>query len=711
MTDIHGEGTALRGATATVAPLLSVRDMTVVTRGSQVPIVSDFNLDIAPGETVGIVGESGCGKTTAVLGMLGLLDPRQLAISGSARYGDTDLIAAPDTVRRQIWGRDVGIIYQDALRALNPVMTVGQQIAEVFEAHGGRPDAKEEVVNLLARVGIASPEVRQHSYPHELSGGMRQRVMAAIAVAMRPRLLVADEPTTALDVTIQAQVLELIRGLVAEMNMATVLISHDLGVIAGMCDRVVVLYAGRIVEQGDAAAVFEAPRHPYTRALLRATPGYVGKVAGRFNFIPGTPPAPSAARVGCAFRERCSEATDACTARTPELVEIGAGIEVACFHPIDPARTEDRGPAKGSARAGSGVVTVIERGPAQPTEEPQATPILEARNVTRVYGRRSWLRRSAAVALAVDGVTLTVRAGECVGLVGESGSGKSTLGRLLVGMEDPTSGEIVFDGRPVSRMSGAERRAFRRSAQMIYQDPRSSLNRSYSVGSILRTALRAGGADSSDVDAQVADVLERVGLSARYAERYPMSLSGGECQRVAIARALCVRPKVLVADEAISSLDVSVQGQILNLLADIQRDTGIGIVFIAHDLGVVRELCDTAAVMYLGRIVEQGPAKDVLSVPQHPYSMALKSAAPIPDPRRERSRRRIILLGDPPSALAPPKGCAFHTRCPVGPLNHPDRTACIDDRPDLRSPDGAGHAVACHYVGSDANTALLGQVT
>lgn len=695
---------------STVAPLLSVRDMTVVTSGSQVPIVSDFNLDIAPGETVGIVGESGCGKTTAVLGMLGLLDPRQLTVSGSARYGDTDLISAPDSVRRQIWGRDVGIIYQDALRALNPVMTVGKQIEEVFEAHGGRPDAKEEVVNLLSRVGIASPEVRQHSYPHELSGGMRQRVMAAIAVAMRPRLLVADEPTTALDVTIQAQVLELIRGLVAEMNMATILISHDLGVIAGMCDRVVVLYAGRIVEQGEAVTVFEEPRHPYTRALLRATPGYVGKVAGRFNFIPGTPPPPVARGSGCAFRERCGEATEVCATHQPELVEVDGGTEVACFNPVGPqGRTADRVPPGGAVGSGRGVLTIAERAPARP-EEPRDRVILEARDVTRVYGRRSWLRKAGPTAVAVDGVTLTVRAGECVGLIGESGSGKSTLGRLLVGMEDPTSGEILFEGRPVSRMSGAERRAFRRSAQMIYQDPRSSLNRSYTVGSILRTALRAGGADPSDMDAQVADVLERVGLSARYAERYPMSLSGGECQRVAIARALCVRPKVLVADEAISSLDVSVQGQILNLLADIQRDTGIGIVFIAHDLGVVRELCDTAAVMYLGRIVERGPAKDVLGVPQHPYSMALKSAAPIPNPRRERSRRRIILLGDPPSALVPPPGCAFHTRCPVGPVNRPERAACIDDRPDLRS-NGAGHAVACHYVGSDANTALLGQVT
>ena len=677
------------------APLLSVRGLTVVHRATGVPLVSDFDVDVAPGETVGIVGESGCGKTTAVLGTLGLLDDRQLEVTGSATYLGHDFVTASERERRQLWGKDVGIIYQDALRALNPVLKVGQQIEEVFEAHGGHRDVDAEVLRLLSKVGIADPEARRDAYPHELSGGMRQRVMAAIAVAMSPRLLIADEPTTALDVTIQAQVLELIKSLSAGSGTSTLLISHDLGVIAGMCDRVLVLYAGRIVEQGPTDVVFTRPQHHYTQALLQATPGYGDRGGGRFSFIPGQPPAPIRDRLGCAFVDRCDGAIDDCATVRPLLTPMdGPDHRAACHNPVRPARAAER----------------VEVELLVPLAEPVApAPILlEARAVSREYGKRSRLFGGRPPVRALDGVDLTLRAGECLGLVGESGSGKTTLGRLLVGMEAPTAGEIRFGDQVVSGLRGRELRAFRRSAQMIYQEPRSSLNRSYTVGHTLKVALRAGGF-TDDLDRRAGEMLDRVGLARRNLDRYPVSLSGGECQRVAIARALCVQPKVLVADEAVSSLDVSIQGQILNLLADIQAESGIGIVFIAHDLGIVRELCHRVAVMYLGRVVESGPAREVLRAPAHPYSMALKSAAPIPDPAVERTRSRIVLLGDPPSPADPPTGCAFHTRCPVGPAADPSRRRCAGERPLLDLADD--RPTACHFTETVPNRQLAGEVS
>lgn len=682
-----------------VARLL-VSGLTVLDRRSGAPIVSDFSIVVGPGETLGIVGESGCGKTTSALAMLGLHDEAQLDTQGTSLLGGTEMVTASESARRERWGKDVGVIYQDALRALNPVQTVGKQIEEVFEVHGGHPDVDAEIVRLLRRVGIASPEKRRHQYPHELSGGMRQRVMIAIAVAMRPRLLVADEPTTALDVTIQAQVLELIKDLAHESGTSTVLISHDLGVIAGMCDRVVVMYAGRIVEQGPTTEVFANPRHHYTQALLSATPGHGVE---KFASLPGQPPAPDALAIGCGFAERCTGRQEICADTTPMLQPVSAEHSVACFNHVP----GNRGTVAERAHVLERVAT---RGTSvQPRSANELAPVvLEALGVHKDYGKRRFLQRSFRPVKAVDGVDLALRAGECLGLVGESGSGKSSLGRLLVGMEPPTAGELHFEGRPVHSVKAAELRAFRRRAQMIYQEPRSSLNRSFTIRKTLHIALRAGG-HTSDLDRRASEMLDRVGLARRHLDRYPSALSGGECQRVAIARALCVEPTVLVADEAVSSLDVSVQGQILTLLADIQAESQIGIVFIAHDLAVVRELCHNVAVMYLGRIVEYGPARDVLGTPQHPYSMSLKSAAPVPDPAVERDRRRILLLGDPPSPASPPSGCSFHTRCPVGPTADPGRSECVAARPDLVG--DPGHRAACHFLGSTANQALLKDVT
>lgn len=687
------------------APVLSVRDLRVTERLTGRPIVDGLDMDVYPGETVGIVGESGCGKTTSVLGMLGLLDRERLEVTGTARFMDVDLVSVPDRVRRNYWGQHIGVIYQDALRALNPIMRVGKQIEEVFEAHGGHPHANQEVIRLLGRVGIASPQERRRSYPHELSGGMRQRVMAAIAVAMRPRLLVADEPTTALDVTIQAQVLDLIRDLATESNTGTVIVSHDLGVIAGMCDRVVVLYAGRVAESGRTETVFASPRHPYTRALLRSSPNGAGSRRGQFEFIPGRPPELSTTLVGCAFAERCDSVSAQCSSLTPVLESIEDDHLVACLNssrlaseprpkvtpvPDEASRTEH----------GESCPPAVDLPPGP--VKARHDVVLQVEDVTRWYGVGRFMRHSAPPVRAVDGISLSVEAGRCLGLVGESGSGKSTLGRLLVGLEPASSGRLYYDGNDISSMRGRRLRQFRRQAQMIYQDPRSSLNRKYTIGSILQVALRAGG-ERRGLNSKVAEILDRVGLAPSYAQRYPNDLSGGECQRVAIARALSVRPKVIVADEPVSSLDVSIQGQILNLLAEVQAEREIGIVFIAHDLAVVRELCDTVAVMYLGRIVEHGPASEVLGQPRHPYTVALRSAAPVADPVIERSRERILLLGDPPSPASPPSGCSFHSRCPVGPLAQSGRDICRTALPELI---GNGHRTSCHFVDSEVNREL-----
>lgn len=699
---------------SSIEPVISVRGLTVTERATGKPIVRGLDLDVFPGETVGLVGESGCGKTTSVLGLLGLLDPVGLEVTGSALFMGIDMVAAPDRVRRQHWGKDIGVIYQDALRALNPVMRVGKQIEEVFESHGGHPDVGARVTELLTEVGIADPDLRRRSYPHELSGGMRQRVMAAIAVAMSPRLLVADEPTTALDVTIQAQVLDLIRDLSSGSDTATIIVSHDLGVIAGMCDRVVVLYAGSVAEQGGTEAVFKNPGHPYTRALLRSSPGRPDSGPGRFEFIPGRPPTPSAQAVGCAFAERCDLALDICVTTVPPLESIGPGQQAACFNPDGTAKPSVAAKALASLKAASlvdggnnaghpGPLGEVDLGAGVARSGPGEV-LLRAENLKRWYGGSGIFNRGRQPVRAVDGISLSVSAGQCLGLVGESGSGKTTLGRLLVGLEPATSGEIYYDESDITQLSRAGLRAFRRQAQMIYQEPRSSLNRKYTVGSILQTAFRAGG-ETKSLGTKVAQILDRVGLGAEYAQRYPTALSGGECQRVAIARALSVRPRIIVADEAVSSLDVSIQGQILNLLADIQSESNIGIVFIAHDLAVVRELCDTVAVMYLGRIVEQGAAKDVLVEPAHPYSMALRSAAPIADPVVERTRSRIVLVGDPPSPAAPPSGCTFHTRCPVGPTMEAGREICRTTYPPLI---GGEHRTACHFTGSAVNLTLRG---
>lgn len=667
-----------------VAPVLQVRNLSVAYQANRqwLDVVHDVSFDLWPGESLGIVGESGSGKSTAILGVAGLVANNGRVTEGSVTFAGQELVGASREVMRSVHGPGIGMLYQDSLRALNPVMRIGDQISEVFVAHGVSGDHMATAVELLTSVGIPEPERRIKQYPHQLSGGMRQRVMTAIALAMSPKVLLADEPTTALDVTIQAQILELIKQRATATGTATVLVSHDLGVIAGLCERVMVMYGGRLVEQGPSEQIFADPKHPYTAALLEAVPR-VDVVRERLRFIAGQAASPGDEITGCRFAPRCDHALDGCSSERPILVTSGERA-VACirdgevgFLPQPVARTT---PSPVPAPA----VEAVRR----PGDDSDL--VMDVRGVTRHYPEGRGRRRTTV--RAVDGVNLDVRRGEFLSLVGESGCGKSTLGRLLVGLEEPDSGSILLDGRDASGLSSKALRQRRRSTQMVFQDPRSSLNRRMTVGDQLAEALAQAGVSRPQRAAQVAQLLDQVGLPAEAATRLPIEFSGGQAQRIAIARALGVRPSVLVADEAVSSLDVSVKGQIVNLLRDLQESLGLTIVFISHDLGVVRQVSDRVAVMYLGQIIEVQPADELFADPRHPYTQSLLSAIPIPDPVIERQRTRIVLTGDVPSPTSPPPGCRFHARCPVGPSFDPSRSRCRTEVPALVG------GVACHFA-------------
>ena len=688
--------------TSSLAPVLSVRDLHVSygPEKRSVPAVRGVSFDVLPGQTLGIVGESGSGKSTTVLGMLGLLGPAGHA-RGEVLIRGKDFLTATARERRRILGLDVGVVYQDALRSLNPVLKVGKQITELLEAHGRSEGAREKVVDLLKEVGIPDPRKRANQYPHEYSGGMRQRAMIAMGLALSPSILVADEPTTALDVTIQAQVLDLIRRLAAGEDTATVIVTHDLGVIAGMSDRVLVMYGGEVVEEGPTQSVFAAPRHPYTAMLLRAMPSIESVSRNRLEFIAGHPPAPDEIGEGCPFAPRCYAVQPMCLDNRPVLKELASRHAAACFvsqqrsdgFPPKPGVIDGQSATETSSANLSGGIAISP----QITATDPETPLLRLDNVTRRYGSTRLLRAAEAPVVAVDGLSLTVERGESLGLVGESGCGKSTLGRLIVGLERPDEGSIRYDGVDIASMNRSKLREFRRHAQMIYQDPRSSLNRRMTVKQILSEPLAIRGIAPKDREAAVVDLLQTVGLRAQHRFGLPNEFSGGQAQRIAIARALALNPSLLVADEAVSSLDVSVQGQVLNLLRDIQERLGLSVLFIAHDLAVVRQVCDRVAVMYLGKIVEMGPADDLFARPRHPYTAALRSAHPIPDPVRERKRERILLTGDAPSPSAIPSGCRFHPRCPIGPAAKAGRDICREVAPPLERGQG-NRPVACHFA-------------
>jgi len=655
--------------------LLEVRDLvTELGAGSgKIRAVDGISFGVAAGETYALLGESGCGKSMTALSLMRLLPDGGRIVAGSIRLGDEDVLAMPERDMRRIRGGRMAMIFQEPMLALNPVLEVGAQIGEALAIHRRLtgPAARDAARGLLDAVGVPDASHRLDTYPFELSGGLRQRVMIAMALAGKPQLLIADEPTTALDVTIQAQVLEVLRELRAQQNMGMLLITHDLGVVAENADRVGVMYAGELVEEGAREAFFRAPQHPYSRMLFASLPR-PGDGA-RLAMIPGQVPPLDGSLAGCRFAPRCPHAYARCREESPGWSETGSGQRVRCHLAGRLPQQIER-------------VAAPPRGRALQTE-----PLLQVQGL-KVYFpiRRGFIQRTVGQVRAVDGVSLEVRAGRTLALVGESGCGKTTVGKAILRLIEPTAGEITLAGTLLTSGNAQAMHALRSQAQMIFQDPFSSLNPRMRVADILlegMDALNVGAA--ADRRSAVAALLRQVGLPDDAGDRYPHEFSGGQRQRIAIARALAVSPRLVICDEPTSALDVSVQAQILNLLKDLQDTLGLAYLFITHNLAVVEYLAHEVAVMYLGRIVEQGAAADVLRAPRHPYTQALVSAVPSID---SHSGKTIIrLAGDQPSPLNPPSGCHFHPRCPHA------SELCCQTYPE-KTDTGKGHSVRCHWV-------------
>jgi peptide/nickel transport system ATP-binding protein len=682
-------------AKADAEPILQVSDLRTqfFTDAGVVRAVDGVSFSVAAGETLGIVGESGSGKTVAALSLIRLLEDPARIVGGQIRFQGRDIVKMSQEELRNIRGDGIAMVFQDPMTSLNPVLKIARQLAETMLVHGRLDErqALERSVSLLGRMGITAPERAIDSYPHQFSGGMRQRVMLAMGFANEPSLLIADEPTTALDVTIQAQILDLIAELNRDYNTAIVLISHDLGVIASVCARVVVMYAGEVVEEGPTEAILSDPRHPYTWALINAVPRIDRHVPGqrRLVTIEGAPPDPMAHPPGCRFAPRCPFRIDKCTEH-PDLVELAPGRKSRCWvtqagDALPPPSTRATAPAEAKAGIDHGAGAKLERG----------ERMLQLRGVvkhfplpkTSFFGRRE-------VVHAVDGVDLDVAQGETVGLVGESGCGKSTLARVVARIHEPTAGSVIFHGQDIAHAAQSRIRPLRRHMQMVFQDPYASLNPRMTVADILGEPLRVHSITSSEADTQkrIGELLDVVGLSSRAGARYPHEFSGGQRQRISIARALSVRPDFIIADEPISALDVNIQAQIINLLIDLQERFGLTYLFIAHDLAVVRHISDRVVVLYLGKVAEVASADELFARPLHPYTRYLISAVPIPDAAVEKRRKRLPLQGEPPSALNPPSGCRFRTRCPIA------KAICADVVPPVVE-HRPGHFAACHFPG------------
>jgi oligopeptide/dipeptide ABC transporter ATP-binding protein len=758
-----------------MAPVLDIQNLSthIKLTSSVVQAVGNIDLQVDAGETLGVVGESGCGKSMTGLSIMGLLPPGGAIVNGSIKLDGRELVGLKEDELRRIRGNEIAMIFQDPLTSLDPTKTIGYQVGEPVRLHRGasRAEALDRAVEVLSLVGLPRPKERLKDYPHQLSGGLRQRVMIAMALACEPKLLIADEPTTALDVTIQAQILALLKDLKERLGMAMLLITHDMGVIAGHADRVNVMYAGRVVETAPAATLFDEMHHPYTQALLASIPQLNQDAKKALHAIPGLPPDLAHPPEGCRFAARCTRATDKCRSDEPSLAGKTFDHKFSCWHPVDgplelavigeggpdavstglvgsdaesldeaaasdkigfvpdaqlPADTEageaagltstSAGPgarehvvvAAGLTETADGRLEVVELPVEAVANGNGVAPLLELRNLVKEFPVTAGavLQRRVAAVHAVSDVSFSVPAGTTFGLVGESGCGKTTIGKLIVALERPNSGSIIINGEDVSTLHRADLRRKRRDLQLMFQDPQSSLDPRMRVGTIIAEPLAVQhlGSKRAQRD-RVFELLGEVGLPQNAVERYPHEFSGGQRQRIGLARALTVNPKLIVADEPVSALDVSIRAQVLNLMKRLQATYGLTYVVISHDLAVVKYMADQIGVMYLGKLVEKGSGQDIYERAAHPYTAGLIATIPVPDPTLERAKTGAAIRGELPSPVNPPSGCRFRTRCQFA------QERCAAEEPKLRS-FGPGHVAACHFplqsaYGADADAPAM----
>ncbi|HEY2041197.1 MAG TPA: ABC transporter ATP-binding protein [Jatrophihabitans sp.] len=678
-------------------PLLEVSDLTVSFRSEagSVQAVRGMSYSVYPGESLTIVGESGSGKSVSSLAVMGLL-PSTARITGSIKFRGQDILTMDDKRLSKIRGSGISMVFQDPLSALTPVYTIGDQIAEAVTIHQNvsKAAANRRAVELLELVGIPNPKLRASAFPHEFSGGMRQRAMIAMAIANDPDLIIADEPTTALDVTIQAQVLEVLKTAKQATNAATVLITHDLGVVAGFADRVMVMYAGKAVETSTVDDTFYHPRMPYTMGLLASIPRM--DITEKEPLIPidGAPPSLVNLPEGCPFEPRCPIAIEECRTVEPGLDPTDRPEQLAACHRSREIFQRNWSAADVFARP------EVPKDVAAGIPREQRPVVLQLDGLHRAYPIRKGavLRRTVGAVRAIDGISLEIREGETLGLVGESGCGKTTTIMEIMSLLKPQQGRIVVLGNDTERLGRQQRRQTRRDLSIVFQDPMASLDPRMPIGDILAEPMWVQKVPKDKIKARTRELLTMVGLAPEHASRYPAEFSGGQRQRIGIARALALDPKLVVLDEPVSALDVSIQAGVINLLDELKAKMGLSYLCVAHDLSVVRHIADRVAVMYLGRVVEIGDTRQIFDGPTHPYTQALLSAIPLPDPEKERSRQRILLTGDLPSPADVPSGCRFSSRCFVfnEQLDAAQRSRCKSEDPMLltigsRSPSAAAN--------------------